>query len=121
MAAATRRGRFGEYNCRCACLARLVEQLTLNQLVPGSNPGAGILLSASLPFRFAFGSLTLDAQSQRGTIRIPQIRWSTRWQSFKNMIYRSHAASCSRSPLVGSSELPERAIDQLPASQLIKS
>ena len=31
MAAATRRGRFGEYNYRCACIAQLVEQLTLNQ------------------------------------------------------------------------------------------
>src|ERR1700726_4071139 len=48
--------------------------------------------SASFPFRFAFGSLTLDAQSRRGTIRIPQISWSTRWQSFKNMIYRRRTA-----------------------------
>ena len=32
MAAATRRGRFGEYNYRCACIAQLVEQLTLNKL-----------------------------------------------------------------------------------------
>jgi len=31
MAAATRGGRFGEYNYRCACIAQLVEQLTLNQ------------------------------------------------------------------------------------------
>jgi hypothetical protein len=31
VAAATRRGRFGEYNYRCACIAQLVEQLTLNQ------------------------------------------------------------------------------------------
>ena len=31
MAPATRRGRFGEYNYRCACIAQLVEQLTLNQ------------------------------------------------------------------------------------------
>jgi hypothetical protein len=28
---ATRRGRFGEYNNRCACITQLVEQLTLNQ------------------------------------------------------------------------------------------
>ncbi len=27
----TRGGRFGEYNYRCACIAQLVEQLTLNQ------------------------------------------------------------------------------------------
>jgi hypothetical protein len=31
VAAATRSGRFGEYNYRCACIAQLVEQLTLNQ------------------------------------------------------------------------------------------
>ncbi len=31
MAAAARSGRFGEYNYRCACIAQLVEQLTLNQ------------------------------------------------------------------------------------------
>ncbi len=31
MAAATRGGRFGEYNYRCACIAQLVEQLTLNR------------------------------------------------------------------------------------------
>jgi hypothetical protein len=31
VAAATRGGRFGEYNYRCACIAQLVEQLTLNQ------------------------------------------------------------------------------------------
>ncbi len=29
MAAAARSGRFGEYNYRCACIAQLVEQLTL--------------------------------------------------------------------------------------------
>ena len=29
--AATRRGRFGEYNYRCARIAQMVEQLTLNQ------------------------------------------------------------------------------------------
>ena len=58
MAAAARSGRFDEYNYRCACIAQLVEQLTLNQLVPGSNPGAGILLllhsrfdSLSVPLR----------------------------------------------------------------------
>jgi hypothetical protein len=45
MAAAARSGRFGEYNYRCACIAQLVEQLTLNQLVPGSNPGAGTIAS----------------------------------------------------------------------------
>jgi hypothetical protein len=32
VAAATRGGRFGEYNYRCACIAQLVEQLTLNKL-----------------------------------------------------------------------------------------
>ena len=31
VAAATRSGRFGEYNYRCACIAQLVERLTLNQ------------------------------------------------------------------------------------------
>src|SRR2546428_1828583 len=31
MVPATRRGRFGEYNYRCACIAQLVEQLTLKQ------------------------------------------------------------------------------------------
>jgi hypothetical protein len=31
MAAAARNGRFGEYNYRCACIAQLVEQLTLKQ------------------------------------------------------------------------------------------
>src|SRR5258708_1726226 len=31
VAAAARSGRFGEYNYRCACIAQLVEQLTLNQ------------------------------------------------------------------------------------------
>src|ERR1700694_2083848 len=58
---AVRSGRFGEYNYRCACIAQLVEQLTLNQLVPGSNPGAGILLllrsrfdSLSVPLRLMF-------------------------------------------------------------------
>ena len=43
MDTATRSGRFAEYNMRCACMAQLVEQLTLNQLVPGSNPGAGTI------------------------------------------------------------------------------
>src|SRR2546428_8478451 len=31
MVPATRRGRFGECNYRCACIAQLVEQLTLKQ------------------------------------------------------------------------------------------
>ena len=31
MVPATRSGRFGEYNYRCACIAQLVEQLTLKQ------------------------------------------------------------------------------------------
>jgi hypothetical protein len=31
--AAARRGRIGEYNRRCACIAQLVEQLTLNKLI----------------------------------------------------------------------------------------
>ena len=55
MASATRGGRFGEYNYRCACIAQLVEQLTLNQLVPGSNPGAGI----SPPFSPVFNSVSV--------------------------------------------------------------
>ncbi len=33
MVPATRSGRFGEYNYRCACIAQLVEQLTLNQRI----------------------------------------------------------------------------------------
>ena len=55
MTPAIRRGRFGEYNYRCACIAQLVEQLTLNQLVPGSNPGAGI----SPPFCPDFNSVSV--------------------------------------------------------------
>ena len=55
MDAAARRGRIGEYNRRCACIAQLVEQLTLNQLVPGSNPGAGI----SPPFSPGFNSVSV--------------------------------------------------------------
>ena len=31
MVMAARSGRFAEYNMRCACIAQLVEQLTLNQ------------------------------------------------------------------------------------------
>jgi hypothetical protein len=31
MAPAARSGRFGEYNYRCACIAQLVEQLTLKR------------------------------------------------------------------------------------------
>ena len=58
MTPATRRGRFGEYNYRCACIAQLVEQLTLNQLVPGSNPGAGTSSSFSPGFQFGFGPLS---------------------------------------------------------------
>jgi hypothetical protein len=33
MAAAARSGRFSEYNYRSACIAQLVEELTLNQRI----------------------------------------------------------------------------------------
>jgi hypothetical protein len=39
MAAAARSGRFGEYNYRCACIAQLVEQLTLNQRDAADSSG----------------------------------------------------------------------------------
>src|SRR5713226_2186569 len=71
VAAATRSGRFGEYNYRCACIAQLVEQLTLNQLVPGSNPGAGISPPFSPGFQFSFGPLSSRTQSPK-----PRPKWS---------------------------------------------
>lgn len=43
--------------------------------------------------RFAFSSVALDVPTRRGNLRIPQITWSTRWQSLKNMIYRWRATS----------------------------
>ena len=71
MTPATRRGRFGEYNYRCACIAQLVEQLTLNQLVPGSNPGAGISPSFSPGFQFGFGPLSSRTETPK-----PRPKWS---------------------------------------------
>ncbi len=39
MAAATRGGQFDEYNYRCACIAQLVEQLTLKQSHVAASSG----------------------------------------------------------------------------------
>src|SRR5256885_17046515 len=68
---ARRSGRLGEYNSRCACIAQLVEQLTLNQLVPGSNPGAGISPPFSPGVQFGFGPPSSRTQTPK-----PRPKWS---------------------------------------------
>ena len=49
MVRAARNGRFAEYNIRCACIAQLVEQLTLNQRTLADASGRASADSNQLP------------------------------------------------------------------------